>query len=118
MLDIQPGDVVFSHYKGKIVARGFVTKSAISSDQPLDLLKVGEGVWNNDGWLVEVEFLRTSNFFSPKENFPEVLTLLLEEYPKPIASRNPQGVSGHFHHDTGTRIKDHGHDLSNIKTRI
>jgi hypothetical protein len=86
MLDIQLGDVVFSHYKGKIVARGFVTKSAISSDQPLDLLKVGEGVWNKDGWLVEVEFVRTPNFFSPKEKFSEVSLLLLEEYPKPIAS--------------------------------
>jgi len=86
MVELEPGDIVFSHFKGQIQARGIVVSRAASAGQPPDLLKVGENLWNNDGWQIDVEFEVTPKTFSTKENQAVISSHLLSEYPKPISS--------------------------------
>lgn len=85
MLELEPGDIVFSHSKGKIAARGVVKSAAISSHQPPDLLKIGDSLWNNDGWLVGVDFEIANEPAETKDLVSQIMPLMLEEYPKPLA---------------------------------
>lgn len=86
MLDLRPGDVVYSHYEGAIRAKGRVREVAISSPQPANLLTVGESLWLNDGWLVMVDFETTLKPVVTKGHFNSMSALLLEEFPRPISS--------------------------------
>lgn len=54
MLQVQPGDLVFSYYKTYVQAVGIATSSAEPSVKP-DFGSVGEN-WSAYGWLVQVEF--------------------------------------------------------------
>ena len=86
MLELQPGDIVYSHYKGNVRARGIVRARAVESRQPENLLAIGQSLWLDDGWLVQVDFETSLTPLVTKAHFRDMYPLLLEEYPVPIAS--------------------------------
>jgi putative restriction endonuclease len=86
MLEIAVGDIIYSHSDGKLRARGVVRESAVSSPQPANLLEVGQDLWLNDGWLVQVDFETSLKTVVTRESAAEMRPFLLEEYPTPISS--------------------------------
>ncbi len=86
MLELQPGDVVYSHSNGRVQARGVVRARAVESRQPENLLAIGQSLWLDDGWLVQVDFETSLTPLVTKTHFSSMYPLLLEEYPLPLAS--------------------------------
>lgn len=64
MLLIEPGDCVFSYFKSSIRAIGIVMNQARSCSRPD--FKFANQFWNEDGWLVDVEFRELDSAFDPK----------------------------------------------------
>jgi len=55
MIEVKPGDLIFSFVDTKIRAIGVVQENCISKDRPLEFGQVGE-LWDKDGWYVSVKF--------------------------------------------------------------
>ncbi len=70
MLIIEPGDCVLSYFNSSIRAIGVVMHRARSCSRPD--FQFANQFWNDDGWLVDVEFRELASAFDPKE--------MLEEY--------------------------------------
>lgn len=64
MLLAVPGDCVFSYFKGSIKAVGVVMNKARSCPRPD--FEFANQYWNEDGWLVDVEFQELNDAFDPK----------------------------------------------------
>lgn len=65
MLQVRPGDVVFSYAQQQISAVGIVTSPASPAGNPFTE-QVG-ALWNEDGWYVEVAFVKLESRVSPKD---------------------------------------------------
>jgi hypothetical protein len=73
MLLAEPGDCVFSYFGGSIKAVGVVMNRARSCPRPD--FEFANQYWNEDGWLVNVEFQELSDTFDPKSMLSEYLLL-------------------------------------------
>ena len=66
MLDVHPGDVVFSFCDTRIKAVGVVTQQAVPSPKP-DFGSAG-AAWSAEGWLVTAEFSVFDHPIRPKDH--------------------------------------------------
>jgi len=75
---VKPGDLIFSFADTKIKAVGIANGSAQTADKP-DFGSSGEN-WQNEGWLVPVEFKELQIQPRPKDFIDELLPHLSEKY--------------------------------------
>lgn len=69
MLRLEPGDCVFSYFRSSIRAVGVVITGARTCPRPD--FKFANQFWNEDGWLVDVEFRELETPFDPKSMLDE-----------------------------------------------
>ena len=79
MLLAQVGDIVFSFAESMIKAVGVVSAPAITADRPSDFGIVGEQ-WDEDGWLVAVDWQLLEHSFRPKQYINRIAPLLPDKY--------------------------------------
>lgn len=87
----RPGDIVFSYADGRIGAIGQVIANADLSPKPTEFGTVGN-YWNNEGWLVAVQFHESLQPIRPKDHITSISPLLPAIY-SPIQS-NGHGNQG------------------------
>ena len=78
MIEVQPGDIVFSFYDTFIQAIGIVQKRAVTAPKP-NFESIGSN-WKNEGWFVEIEFENLENPFQPKLFMDQIGPLLPDKY--------------------------------------
>jgi putative restriction endonuclease len=78
MLEVQPGDLVFSFCDTYIKAIGMVQRSAVTTPKP-DFRTAGSN-WSETGWFVEVEFSPVLTPIRPKDFMQEIRPLLADKY--------------------------------------
>ena len=78
MLQVQPGDIVFSYVNQQICAVGVVISPATPAENPFRE-QTGD-LWNRDGWYVEVAFVKLENKISPMDYWSTLAPLLGEKY--------------------------------------
>jgi hypothetical protein len=74
---VQPGDLIFSYVNMKIVAVSVAKASAMSRKRPPD---IGEGVWEDDGKLIEVEYRDLPEPVALSDVLSELQPLLPDRY--------------------------------------
>lgn len=78
MTEVSVGDVIFSYAKTRISFIGIATGVAHSSNKPNDF--DDNKYWDDDGWLVPVEFYELSNPIKPKDHILRISPLLPTKY--------------------------------------
>ncbi|PHV16310.1 HNH endonuclease [Janthinobacterium sp. BJB303] len=78
MLEVRPGDVVFSFCDTYIKAIGVAKKKAVDSPKP-EFGKSGDP-WNDHGWLVHVDFTELTNQIRPKDSIELLKPYLPPKY--------------------------------------
>lgn len=87
----RPGDLVFSFYDTRIQAVGVVQEPAQTAAKP-DFGAVGDA-WDNEGWLVPVEFTPVPNPIRPKDVIQQLRPHLPAKYsPLQQSGDGNQGV--------------------------
>lgn len=86
MLEVRPGDVIFSFCDTFIRAIGVATSVAESAPKPTSFGNTG-AYWSNEGWFVEVEFRELSAPIRPREH----MTLLEPTLPQRYSPIRPSG---------------------------
>ena len=79
MNKVQIGDIVFSFSNTFIKAVGIITAPARSSEKPVEFGKAGNS-WDDDGWLVEVEYSELERIIKPKNHMQTIAPLLPKKY--------------------------------------
>lgn len=87
MAQVMPGDLVFSYANGAIIAIGVALGTAVTSRKPTDFGNAG-ATWSEEGWRVDVDFVRTSKQVFPKNHMHLIAPLLPVKY-SPI---RPDGI--------------------------
>jgi hypothetical protein len=90
MMEVQPGDVVFSFAESQIKAIGIIQRSAITAPKPN--FRTAGSNWSDVGWYVEVEFSELLNGFKPKDHMDLIAPLLSAKY-APLQN-NGNGLQG------------------------
>lgn len=91
MLEVAPGDVIFSFCDAKIKAIGKAVGRAETAPKP-DFGKAGD-VWSHEGWLVPVEFQILQTTPRPKDHIALLSPLLPAKYsPLQSSGNGNQGV--------------------------
>jgi len=75
----KPGDPIISYADTVIKAIGVVSEPAIEAPKPSEFGAAGNQ-WENDGWLVKVDWERLENPPSPKRHIDLIRPLLPERY--------------------------------------
>lgn len=88
MVEIKPGDFVFSHSDRKIRALGIATSSAYTAPKPEFRTKGSN--WADTGWQVDVSFIELKSPFEPQNYFEEIKPFLPEKYSPMQASGKVQ----------------------------
>ncbi|MEJ5209062.1 HNH endonuclease [Denitratimonas sp. CY0512] len=91
MRHVKIGDIVFSYGHGQIGAIGRVTALATPSPKPTEFGAVGK-YWDDEGWLVEVDFIPAPTSLVPSAHMGAIGPLLPEKY-SPIKN-NGRGNQG------------------------
>jgi putative restriction endonuclease len=78
MLEVEPGDIVFSFYDTRLQHVGVATAGAETAPKP-DFGTAGEN-WSQEGWLVGVEFTKLQNPPRPKDHIGRIGPLLPAKY--------------------------------------
>lgn len=79
MVEVQPGDLVFSFADTFIKAIGVATSGGYSSPKPKVFGQTGE-YWSDEGWKVDVEFTYVDKPIRPKDHMKLISPLLPEKY--------------------------------------
>jgi hypothetical protein len=79
MVEVQPGDLVFSFADTFIKAIGVATSRGYSSPKPKVFGQTGE-YWSDEGWKVDVEFTYVEKPIRPKDHMKLIGPLLPEKY--------------------------------------
>jgi len=79
MVEVHPGDLIFSFADTYIKAIGVATSGGYSSPKPKVFGQTGEN-WSNDGWKVDVEFIYVDKPIRPKDHMKLISPLLPEKY--------------------------------------
>ncbi len=90
MRDVLPGDIIFSFSDTRIKALGLATDRCRSSAKPE--FGAAGAYWDQEGWLVPVEFRELSGSLRPKDHI-EVLRPLLPAKYSPLQA-NGDGLQG------------------------
>ncbi len=92
MLEVKPGDIVFSFADTFIKAIGVATSTGYSSVKPKVFGEAG-GNWSEDGWKVDVEFTYVDKPIRPKDHMQLISPLLPDKYsPLQLSGSGLQGV--------------------------
>ena len=81
MTEVMPGDLIYSYYNQKISAIGIATSKAYSEPKP-EFGAAGVN-WDNEGWMVNVDYNVVDVPFSPRAHI-EILRPLLPDKYSPI----------------------------------
>ena len=79
MVEVQPGDLIFSFADTFIKAIGVATSRGYSSPKPKVFGQTGE-YWSDEGWKVDVEFTYVDKPIRPKDHMKLISPLLPEKY--------------------------------------
>lgn len=79
MVEVQPGDLIFSFADTFIKAIGVATSRGYSSPKPKVFGQTGE-YWSDEGWKVDVEFAYVEKPIRPKDHMKLISPLLPEKY--------------------------------------
>lgn len=79
MMQVRPGDVVFSYADTRIKAVGVVMDHHVEKPKPIEFGSAGKN-WDVTGWLVKVEWTLLSFQFSPKTHIGRIAPLLPVKY--------------------------------------
>lgn len=79
MTEVLPGDVVFSYANAQIIAVGVATTGVFTAQKPKDFGAAGDA-WSDEGWRVNVDFVRAEIPISPKNHMHLLAPLLPEKY--------------------------------------
>lgn len=102
MTKIKKGDIIFSVYKRKIVSVNIALDSYVESDRPKTFDKLE--LWENEGWLVKVEYNELTKPISIDDNIEEILKLCPDKYsPFNETGRGNQG----YLYDIGRELGDY-----------
>ena len=112
---VQVNDIIFSYAIGEIKAIGIVSNQAIDSPRPIEFGETGNQ-WDNDGWLVKVDWEIISPPVKPKEHLSSIVNMLPEKY-SPIRS-NGDGNQGIYLSEIGSELGEYIINLSGIKNII
>ena len=88
----QRGDVVFSYANGKISQIALVETAAETAQKPLEFGSAGDN-WNQEGWLVRVNWQPLRQPIVPQTYF-ELIQPLLSERHSPISTSSGRGNQG------------------------
>lgn len=92
MLEVKPGDIVFSFAGTFIKAIGVAASTGYSSAKPKVFGETGE-YWSEDGWQVDIEFTYADKPIRPKDYMALIGPLLPERYsPLQLSGDGLQGV--------------------------
>jgi putative restriction endonuclease len=105
------GDVVFSFADAKIKAIGRVIDHCTTASKPTDFGDKGDN-WDDEGWLVKVEWSMLTNPFRAKDNIALLLPYLSDKY-APIQS-NGNGNQGCYLASISTELAEVLFNLSNV----
>lgn len=79
MRKVLPGDIVFSYASGQIRQVGVISRPAASSPRPVEFGTTGQQ-WDDNGWMVPVDWQTLPTPFIPKNNLAALTPLLPEKY--------------------------------------
>jgi putative restriction endonuclease len=79
MVEVQPGDLIFSFADTFIKAIGVATSRGYSSPKPKVFGQTGE-YWSDEGWKVDVEFTYVDKPIKPKDHMKLISPLLPDKY--------------------------------------
>ena len=110
MTQLEPGDIVFSYAKQKIIAIGIIQKTAVSSVKPSEFNTPITDNWGSDGWLVSTSFHKLEKPISPKDFWEKIRPLLPEKY-SPMSLTTGAG-------NQGTYLASISEDLGNLLVHL
>ncbi len=79
MMEVRPGDIVFSFSDTFIKAVGVATTVAKTTDRPAEFGSAGS-IWATSGWYVTVQFTKIRTPFRPKDHIEQIGPLLPGKY--------------------------------------
>lgn len=91
MLEVQPGDVVFSYYGTRVQGVGVVLTRAEEAPKPEFGPAAQGNNWSQDGWLVEVEYRALKEPFRSKDHIDQIRTHLPSKY-SPLQKDSGDGL--------------------------
>jgi hypothetical protein len=89
MLEVQPGDIIFSFADTYIKAIGVATSNGYGSEKPKIFGSAGQN-WPDYGWRVDVEFSLVEKPFRPKDHMKLIEPILPSKY-SPL-QKNGNGI--------------------------
>lgn len=78
MIEVRPGDIVFSFCNTFIKAIGVVQRPAVTAPKPN--FRTAGSNWSDEGWYVEVEFAELDHPIKPKDYMELIGPLLADKY--------------------------------------
>jgi len=91
MTKVRPGDIVFSFFDQKISYLGIIKSHGYSRIKP-DLGAAGNA-WDNEGWMVTVDYRQVRNSIIPKNHIADLRNLLPDKY-SPLQKDTGKGLQG------------------------
>jgi hypothetical protein len=79
MTEVKTGDIVFSYAQSELIAVGVAVSSAYSSTKPRDFGAAGQ-IWPDEGWKVDVDFVKAEHRVNPRNHMNIISPLLPEKY--------------------------------------
>ena len=79
MTRVRVGDIIFSFAGAQISAIGTITAQCKQGSKPVEFGNTGDN-WNQDGWLVLVDWNKLSLPLRPKDHIGEIAPLLADKY--------------------------------------
>jgi len=78
MTQVKPGDIVFSFFGSRIPYLGVITSHGYSRPKP-DFGSAGDA-WDQDGWMVNVDYRPVRNKIRPKDYIDQIRPYLPDRY--------------------------------------
>jgi hypothetical protein len=78
MTKVKPGDIVFSFFGTKIQYLGIISSHGYSQPKP-DFGQASD-LWDQDGWMVNVDYRSVRNKIRPKDHINEIRSYLPDKY--------------------------------------
>ena len=104
MTQVKPGDIVFSFFGSRIPYLGVITSHGYSRPKP-DFGSAGDA-WDQDGWMVNVDYRPVRNKIRPKDYIEQIRPYLPDRYsPLQKTGDGNQGVYlAHINEDLGSKL--------------
>jgi hypothetical protein len=104
MTQVKPGDIVFSFFGSRIPYLGVITSHGYSRPKP-DFGSAGDA-WDQDGWMVNVDYRPVRNKIRPKDYIEQIRPYLPDRYsPLQKTGDGNQGVYlAHINEGLGSKL--------------